>query len=73
MRKKEKERWKNLFAVERDFSYGKHLKETRLLLRNELKTESRRYPLSFWGLMAAQIRFLAWKIWFLQGMALRNV
>ncbi|MCI8356867.1 MAG: hypothetical protein HFI51_01795 [Lachnospiraceae bacterium] len=70
MRKKEKERWKNLFAVERDFSYGKHLKETRLLLRNELKTESRRYPLSFWGLMAAQIRFLAWKIWFLQGMVL---
>ncbi|MBD5457993.1 MAG: hypothetical protein HDR27_05395 [Lachnospiraceae bacterium] len=67
---KEKEQWKNLLAVERDVPYEVHLKETQRLVLEMRPVFFRRYPLSFGGFMAKQIRFLAWKIWFLQGMVL---
>lgn len=67
---REKEQWKNLLAVERDIPYEIHLKETQRFARNIRPASAGRCGLSFWGFMAKQIRFLAWKIWFLQGMVL---
>lgn len=67
---REKEQWKNLLAVERDIPYEIHLKETQRLARDIRPASAGRCGLSFWRFMAKQIRFLAWKIWFLQGMVL---
>lgn len=70
MNKKEKERWKELLAVEKCVSYDVHLEETRRLAGEKLTNSVRKSPLTLWGLMVKQVRFFAWKIWFLQGMVL---
>ncbi len=70
MNKKERERWKGLLAVEESISYEAHLKETRNIAENELIKTVNRYPLTIGGLIAKQVKFLAWKIWLMQGMAL---
>lgn len=67
---REKERWKKLLAIEEDVSYEAHLKETQRLVREARPVFVRQCPLSFGKLMVKQIKFLAWKIWFLQGMVL---
>lgn len=67
---KEKEQWKKLLAVEREIPYENHLKETQRLAGEVQPVFAGRCQLSFGGFMAKQVRFLAWKIWFLQGMVL---
>lgn len=67
---REKEQWKNLLAVEKEVSFEAHLKETQRLAGEVRPVFFGRYPLSFEGFMAKQVKFLAWKIWFLQGMVL---
>lgn len=70
MRKKEKERWKSLLAVEKGIFDEAHLEETQRLTRSNLTVIVNPYPLSLWKLMAKQLKFLAWRIWLLQGMVL---
>lgn len=70
MNKKEKERWKEFLALEKGISYERHLDETKRLAGENMTIMVNKYPLSVWGLMTKQIKFLAWKIWLLQGMAL---
>lgn len=67
-----KKQWNNFFAIEQNIAYESHLQETMQKAHECLKTTARkREPsLSFGGLVAKQFRFLAWKIWLLQGMIL---
>lgn len=70
MQKKEKERWKDLLAVERGVLYELHLEETKKSAQKEMTKLVNRGNLSLRGLIAKQLKFLAWKIWLLQGMVL---
>ena len=67
---KEKEKWKNLLAVEEPVPYEAHLKETQQLVRDIRPAFAGRCQLSFREFLMKQIKFIAWKIWFLQGMVL---
>ncbi|MDE7341048.1 MAG: hypothetical protein K2N80_10930 [Lachnospiraceae bacterium] len=67
---KEKEQWKNLLAVEGAVPYEERLEETQRLARDVRPAFAGRCQLSFRGFMVKQIKFIAWKIWFWQGMVL---
>ncbi len=67
---KEKEQWKNLLAVEGAVPYEARLEETQRLARDVRPVFAGRCQLSFRGFMVKQIKFIAWKIWFWQGMVL---
>lgn len=67
---KEKEQWKDFLAVEGAVSYEAHLKETQQLVQDVRPAFAGRCRLPFWRFMMKQIRFIAWKIWFWQGMVL---
>ena len=67
---KEKEQWKGLFAVEGAVPYEVHLKETQQLVQDVRPAFAGRCRLPFWRFMMKQIKFIAWKIWFWQGMVL---
>lgn len=62
----------NLFAVEQDIAYEAHLRDTIRCVRAEADRLNRSPGpmLSFPGLVAKQLKFLAWKIWLFQGLAL---
>lgn len=67
-----KEQWNNFFTIEQNIAYGPHLQETLQKAHERLNTTARKRgpSLSFRGLVAKQFRFLAWKIWLMQGMIL---
>lgn len=67
---KEKEQWKDLLAVEGAVPYEAHLKETQRLVRDVRPAFAGRCRLPFGRFMMKQIKFIAWKIWFWQGMVL---
>jgi len=70
MKKEEKERWKNLLAVEQAFSYEAHLEEVQRLAGERLTVLVDGDRMTMRGLLAKQMKFLAWRIWLLQGMML---
>lgn len=57
-------------AVKKGIFDEAHLEETQRLARSNLTIIVNPYPLSLWKLMAKQLKFLAWRIWLLQGMVL---
>lgn len=69
---KEQERWNTFFATERGIPYASHLQTVKELSKRRLDTAAtrNRASLSFGSLIIKQLRFLAWKIWLLQGMVL---
>ena len=64
--------WNHLFTVEKDTAYAAHLRDTIRCVQAEDGTMNRAAGpvLSLTGLIVKQLKFLAWKIWFLQGMVL---
>lgn len=64
--------WNDLFAVEKDIPCDAHLRDTVRCVRAEAdKLELSAKPrLSLAGLIAKQLKYLAWKVWLFQGMAL---
>lgn len=67
---KKKEQWKDFFAVEQVTLSDHALRETKRLARLEYRADVVRRRQSFCGFLLKQLRFLAWKIWFFQGMVL---
>lgn len=66
------EQWNTFFAIEKNISYETHLQNTKELSQRclEKSTRKHRQSLSFGALVRKQFKFLAWKIWLLQGMSL---
>lgn len=64
--------WNHLFTVEKDTAYDAHLRDTIRCVREEAAKPnlSTSPALSLAGLIRKQLKFLAWKIWFFQGMVL---
>lgn len=58
----------NAFAIEQDIPYASHMQETIRLAQDRF--QNRRPTLSFGRLIMKQLKFLAWKIWMVQGMTL---
>lgn len=67
---KEKERWKEFFAVERNAFEEEKLQKVKRLAAQEVQAGFCRERQSFGLFVLKQFRFLAWKIWFFQGMVL---
>lgn len=72
---KRNKQWNTLFTIEKNISYEAHMQSTKELsqtaLEKSMKRQSKR--LSFGALVKKQLKFLAWKIWFLQGMVLAGL
>lgn len=64
--------WNNLFAIEKGTAYEPHMHNTLRLVQEQAgRLNSAGTPvLSLAGLVAKQVKFLAWKIWLTQGMVL---
>lgn len=58
------------FAVEKQMDYGAHLKETKGLTQSMRQLIVYRNHISFWALVGKQLKFVALKIWLVQGMVL---
>lgn len=69
---KNTERWNSFFAVEKNIAYKSHMLTTKELSKLYWTAASVKCgaSLSFGALIRKQLKFFAWKIWFLQGMAL---
>lgn len=69
---KKNEQWNTFFAIEKNISYDTHLQNTKELSQLSLAKSARKHRqcLSFGALVRKQFKFLAWKIWLLQGMVL---
>lgn len=67
-----KNQWNTLFAIEQNTAYESHMQHTiRLVQAQAAKRNPCVKPtLTFAGLVAKQLKFLAWKIWLFQGMVL---
>lgn len=67
-----KNQWNALFAVEQNTAYEKHMQDTiKLVQMQAIKHNLSAKPtLSIAGLVAKQLKFLAWKIWLFQGIVL---
>lgn len=58
------------FVVEEQMDYGAHLQETKGLAQSVRQSSIYRHRISFWTLVYKQLKFVAVKIWLLQGMVL---
>lgn len=71
---KHNEQWSAFFAIEKDLPYRSHMEaakeRARLSLTAAVSSARHGSSLSFGALIRKQLRFFAWKIWFLQGMIL---
>lgn len=67
-----KNKWNALFAIEQNIAYETHMQNTIKLVQAQAAKHnpSSRPTLSLAGLVAKQLKFLAWKIWLFQGMVL---
>ena len=67
-----KNHWNSLFAIEQNTAYEAHMQDTIKLVQAQAakRNPSVKPALSFAGLVAKQLKFLAWKIWLFQGMVL---
>lgn len=65
-----KEQLQTFFALEKNVSYESHLQDTKQKVLETKQSFAPRHTLSFGGLILKQFRFLAWKIWLIQGMLL---
>lgn len=72
MKKKSYEQWNTFLAAEQNISFQSHMQETKERSRLCLSEAcaGSRPSLSFGSLVRKQLRFFAWKLWFLQGMIL---
>lgn len=71
--KEEEARWKELFLVEREVLTKARLSEVKELAALEFERAEKRKRQSFGVFLLKQFRFLAWKIWFCQGMVLAGL
>lgn len=69
---REKE-WKEFFAVEENVLSEGHREKVKRLSQEEYRLYRRRKKQSFAGFILDQVRFVAWKIWTLQGMTLSGL
>ena len=60
----------NFFTVEQRTDYGTHLRQTIETAQSVRQSVLYRHRISFWALVCKQLKFIALKIWLLQGMIL---
>lgn len=67
---KEERGWNDFFGVEGNFLSEEHRETVTRLAKEQYFSCRRRTRPDFWPFLGEQIRFMAWKIWVLQGTAL---